>query len=86
MKIPTLLITLFFPLAAMAKLPDVILMMSDDRGWEETGYNGHPHVKTPVLDEMAANGLKFDRFYAYPHRRQNARFGCKRAFFGSSDW
>ncbi len=66
MKIPTLLITLFFPLAAMAKLPDVILMMSDDRGWEETGYNGHPYVKTPILDEMAANGLKFDRFYAYP--------------------
>ncbi len=39
-------------------------MMSDDHGWEETGYNGHPHVKTPILDEMAAAGLKFDRFYA----------------------
>ncbi|MFM7182027.1 MAG: sulfatase [Verrucomicrobiales bacterium] len=44
--------------------PDVILMMSDDHGWEETGYNGHPHVKTPVLDQMAATGLKFERFYA----------------------
>ncbi len=44
--------------------PNVILMMSDDHGWEETGYNGHPHVKTPVLDEMAATGLKFERFYA----------------------
>jgi arylsulfatase A-like enzyme len=39
-------------------------MMGDDHGWEETGYNGHPHVKTPVLDDMAATGLKFDRFYA----------------------
>jgi arylsulfatase A-like enzyme len=44
--------------------PDIILMMSDDHGWEETGYNGHPHVKTPVLDEMAATGLTFERFYA----------------------
>jgi arylsulfatase A-like enzyme len=44
--------------------PNVILMMGDDHGWEETGYNGHPHVKTPVLDEMAATGLKFQRFYA----------------------
>jgi arylsulfatase A-like enzyme len=44
--------------------PNIILMMGDDHGWEETGYNGHPHVKTPVLDEMAATGLKFDRFYA----------------------
>ena len=38
--------------------------MGDDHGWEETGYNGHPHVKTPVLDEIAATGLRFDRFYA----------------------
>ena len=44
--------------------PNIILMMGDDHGWEETGYNGHPHVKTPVLDEMAATGFKFERFYA----------------------
>src|SRR6186713_1616053 len=44
--------------------PNIILLMGDDHGWEETGYNGHPHVKTPVLDEMAASGLRFDRFYA----------------------
>jgi len=44
--------------------PNVILMMGDDHGWEETGYNGHPHVKTPTLDDMAAKGLKFERFYA----------------------
>ncbi len=44
--------------------PNIILMMGDDHGWEETGYNGHPHVKTPVLDEMAAKGLRFENFYA----------------------
>lgn len=44
--------------------PNIILMMGDDHGWEETGYNGHPHLKTPVLDEMARTGLRFDRFYA----------------------
>jgi arylsulfatase A-like enzyme len=41
-----------------------ILMMGDDHGWEETGYHGHPHVKTPVLDEMAASGLRMDRFHS----------------------
>lgn len=51
------------PLAANDR-PNIILMMSDDHGWEETGYNGHPYVKTPVLDEMAATGLRLDRFYA----------------------
>jgi arylsulfatase A-like enzyme len=44
--------------------PNIVLMMADDQGWGETGYNGHPHLKTPVLDEMARTGLRLDRFYA----------------------
>lgn len=44
--------------------PNVILVMADDMGWGETSYNGHPVLKTPHLDAMAANGLRFDRFYA----------------------
>ncbi|MEZ4703486.1 MAG: sulfatase-like hydrolase/transferase [Rhodothermales bacterium] len=42
----------------------MILLLRDDHGWEETGYNGHPVVRTPVLDAMAAEGLRFDHFYA----------------------
>ena len=38
--------------------------MADDQGWGQTSYNGHPILKTPHLDEMAANGLRFERFYA----------------------
>ena len=44
--------------------PNIILCMGDDHGWHETGYNGHPHVRTPVLDEMAGSGLRLDRFYS----------------------
>ena len=44
--------------------PNIILMMGDDQGWEETGYHEHPHVKTPTLDEMAAQGLRLENFYA----------------------
>ena len=44
--------------------PNIILLMGDDHGWEETGYNGHPFVKTPVLDQMARNGLQLNRLYA----------------------
>ena len=44
--------------------PNIVLCMGDDHGWDETGYNGHPHVRTPVLDEMAAAGLRLDRFYS----------------------
>lgn len=45
-------------------LPNIVLLMGDDHGWDEVGYNGHPFVKTPVLDDMAESGLRFDRFYS----------------------
>ena len=44
--------------------PNIVLLMGDDHGWDETGYNGHPYLKTPVLDEMARTGLRLDRFYS----------------------
>ena len=46
--------------------PNIILLMGDDHGWEEVGYYGHPYLKTPFLDEMAASGLRLDKFYAQP--------------------
>lgn len=49
---------------AEAKKPHIILVMVDDQGWGDTGYNGHPFVKTPALDQMASEALVFDRFYA----------------------
>ncbi len=50
--------------AGQGARPNIVLMMADDQGWGETGYNGHPHLKTPVLDEMARTGLRLERFYA----------------------
>ena len=50
--------------ALAAKRPNVVLVMADDQGWGQTGYYNHPVLKTPNLDAMAANGLRFDRFYA----------------------
>ena len=44
--------------------PNVILVMADDMGYGQTGYYNHPILKTPNLDAMAANGIRFDRFYA----------------------
>ena len=44
--------------------PHIVLVMADDQGWGQTGYYQHPVLRTPHLDSMAANGLRFDRFYA----------------------
>jgi arylsulfatase A-like enzyme len=49
--------------AAAAK-PNIVLLMTDDQGWGQTGYAGHPLLKTPSLDAMADSGLRLDRFYA----------------------
>lgn len=44
--------------------PNVILLMADDLGWGDTGYNDHLVLQTPNLDSMAANGVVLNRFYA----------------------
>lgn len=57
--------SLFLSATAIAsETPHIVLVMADDQGWGQTSYNGHPDLKTPHLDAMAANGLRFDRFYA----------------------
>ena len=55
-------ITTLMPLKA--DKPNVILVMSDDQGWSQTGYYGHPIARTPNLDDMATRGLRMDRFYS----------------------
>ena len=44
--------------------PNIILLLADDQGWGDTGYNGHQILKTPNLDAMAKAGMRFNRFYA----------------------
>lgn len=64
MKTLLFLPILLVSLATAAEKPHIILIMADDQGWGQTSYNNHPQLKTPNLDAMAANGLRFDRFYA----------------------
>ncbi len=47
-----------------AEKPNFIMLLVDDMGWGDTGFNGHPVIKTPNLDQMAENGLKMNRFYS----------------------
>lgn len=49
---------------ASASRPNVILMMADDLGWGDPGFNGNEVIRTPNLDRMAVAGLRFTRFYA----------------------
>lgn len=58
------LVILNINLVLMAERPNIVLVMTDDQGWGQAGYMNHPLLKTPHLDAMAANGLRFEQFYA----------------------
>ncbi|MEO1012975.1 MAG: sulfatase-like hydrolase/transferase [Bacteroidota bacterium] len=47
-----------------SKRPNIVLIMCDDLGWGDVGFNGNTEVKTPNLDRLAAKGIKFNRFYS----------------------
>lgn len=46
--------------------PNVVLVLTDDQGYGDVGFNGNPIVKTPVVDQFAARGVRLDHFYANP--------------------
>jgi arylsulfatase A-like enzyme len=69
MKLSVIFVAFFFleflsVSARETKRPNIILVMADDQGWGQTGYNNHPFLKTPNLDKMAESGIRFNRFYA----------------------
>ncbi len=73
-----------------AARPNVVIILADDLGWGDVGYNGNRIVQTPALDALARDGVRLDRFYAQapscsPTRasaltgRNGQRFGVPRA-------
>ncbi|WOH39521.1 sulfatase-like hydrolase/transferase [Thalassotalea fonticola] len=51
-------------LAEEQKQPNVILLMADDLGYGDTGFNGNSIIKTPSLDKMAIDGAVMTNFHA----------------------
>ena len=49
---------------ALAQSPNIILIMTDDQGWYDIGFNGNAEIKTPNLDMLAKNGIILHRFYS----------------------
>lgn len=43
--------------------PNILLVVSDDQGWTDYGFMGHPHIQTPNLDAIARQGVLFRRGY-----------------------
>ena len=45
------------------KKPNFIIIFTDDLGYGDLGSYGHPTIKTPHLDQMAKEGMRFTQFY-----------------------
>lgn len=48
---------------AVAKPPNVVLIISDDQAWKDYGFMGHETIETPHLDRLARESLTFTRGY-----------------------
>lgn len=46
------------------KPPNLVLILADDLGYGDLGCYGHPRAKTPVLDQLAREGVRFTQHYA----------------------
>lgn len=51
---------------AATNRPNVILILADDLGYETLGANGGTSYRTPVLDRLAAGGVRFEHCYVQP--------------------
>ncbi len=50
--------------AASPDRPNIVFILADDMGWPDLACYGHAFHETPVLDRLAAEGMKFTHFYA----------------------
>ena len=51
--------------AQAAKRPNIVIFLADDLGFGDTGFTGG-EIQTPNIDALVKQGVRFDRFYAFP--------------------
>ncbi len=52
------------PAIAQRRSPNVVLILIDDYGWTDTGYNGSTFYETPNIDKLASSGMVFTNSYS----------------------
>jgi arylsulfatase A-like enzyme len=63
MKLTILALALVLPLAAAQK-PNIVFIIADDLGYGDLGCYGQKTIRTPVLDKLAAEGIRFTQHYS----------------------
>jgi arylsulfatase A-like enzyme len=47
----------------MPRPPNILFIMADQLRWDYLGCSGHPHIRTPSIDRLAAKGIRFDKVF-----------------------
>ena len=53
------LIAFLFSLASASEKPNVLIILADDLGWADLGFQGSPDIQSPHLDKIAAQSVRF---------------------------
>ncbi len=70
MKVPKLIALILVCAALSASSldahdrPNIVVILCDDLGYGDLECYGHPHIKTPHLNQLAAGGIRFTDFYS----------------------
>ena len=51
---------------AFADRPNILLIITDDQGWGDVRVHGNPQIETPVLDHLASESVRLERFFVSP--------------------
>ena len=87
MFITAILLTSLLSVRAEKNVPNIVIIMADDMGYSDVGFNGCKDIPTPHLDALADSGVRFEQGYVSasvcgPSRaglltgRYQQRFGC----------
>ncbi|MDG2200880.1 MAG: sulfatase-like hydrolase/transferase, partial [Phycisphaerales bacterium] len=59
-----LITTLLLTFQPAERPPNVVLIMADDLGWNEVGAYGQDKIRTPNMDRLAREGMRFTDHYS----------------------
>ena len=77
LKVLWLCLAALWPLLLQAEeKPNILFIFADDWGWGDLSCHGHPYVKTPNIDRLAAEGTEFYRFHRCQRRVLTKPYRC----------